>query len=476
MTFLILTLPIIGSLLIALTENKEVQRAISLITTAVVFLISNVLWLTYQCSFLKLQNIRTLTWLDTLNLNLTIGIDGISIVFAVLTSLLFFLCIVSSWQILKYNVKEFLYCFLAMETILLAVFFVSDLTFFYILFESVLIPMFILIGVGGSRERKVRAGYMFFLYTIIGSVLMLLSIIFLEVRVGSCSFSVLKEFEFSILEQKLLWLSFFVAFAGKIPMIPLHVWLPEAHVEAPTTGSVILAGILLKLGSYGLIRVSIGIFGKIGIFFAPFVGILGLISLIYSSFTAVRQTDLKRIIAYTSVAHMNLVVIGIFSYTIAGIEGAIFQSLSHGLVSSALFFCVGIVYDRYHTRLLAFYSGLSFFMPNFILFFTFFTMANIALPGTSSFVGEFLMLLGIYKTNTVLCFFSCFSMVLSGGYSLWLLNRFAFGNINAALNPMKDLVLREKFILGFLGLGTLFLGLYAKPVLKEIHFNVLGLV
>lgn len=436
----LLIFPLLGSFVVMLVENKQIQLKVSLFTAAATFIISLGMWLIYQGSFLKFQTTQLFLWFDLVNLNFAMGVDGISLIFVVLTTFLFFLCFVSLWQSLKFQVKSFLICFLVMEVILIAVFLVSDLTLFYVLFESALVPMFILIGLGGSRERKVRAGYLFVIYTIVGSVLMLLAIIFLEARVGSCSFIMLQSFKFSILEQKILWIAFFLAFASKIPMMPFHVWLPEAHVEAPTAGSVILAGILLKLGSYGLIRVSLGIFGKIGVFFSPLISLLGLIGLLYSSFTAIRQTDLKRIIAYTSIAHMNLVVLGLFSNTIVGVEGAVFQSLSHGFVSSALFFCVGVVYDRYHTRLLAFYSGINFFMPRFVIFFFFFTLANIALPGTSSFVGEFLLLLGIAKMNMALCLFSSFSMVLSAIYSLWLFNRLAFGNFNFVLKPMKDLV------------------------------------
>lgn len=471
----LLSFPVLGAICVSLVNSSKFQKQISLISAVATFLLSVVLWLTYNASFTKLQFIEKFSWLDALNLPLVIGVDGISIFFVVLTTFLSLLCLLSTWSVVKTRQKEFLMSFLLMETILIGVFVVTDVVWFYVLFESVLIPMFFLIGIAGSRERKIRAAYMFFVYTIAGSILMLIAVVFLQVRVGSTSFEVLRFFDFSSLEQKLLWFAFFLSFAGKIPMFPLHVWLPEAHVEAPTAGSVVLAGILLKLGSYGLIRVSLGIFGKISTFFLPFVFSLSSIGLVFASLTAIRQTDLKRIIAYTSVAHMNLVVLGIFSCTLQGIEGAILQSLSHGFVSSALFFCVGVVYDRYHTRLLAFYSGVALFMPYFIAFFLFFTMANIALPGTSSFVGEFMLLLGIYKANSWACLIGSSGMILGGAYSLWLFNRFAYGNFNYALKPMRDLVPREFLILALLALATLFFGLYPETLLKEFRFSLLAL-
>ena len=456
----LLMIPTIGAACVGLSQSKIRQKQIALASAVLTFILSLFLWLFHNASFNKLQYLTAVTWLDYLNLSLTLGVDGISLFFLNLTCFLSVLCLLSAWVVVTHRQREFLISFLLMEVILMGVFLVTDVLWFYILFESVLIPMFILIGIAGSRERKTRAAYMFFIYTVAGSVLMLIAVVFIQIRVGSTSFESLRFFDFSLFEQKLLWFSFFLSFAGKIPMFPLHVWLPEAHVEAPTAGSVVLAGILLKLGSYGLIRVSVGLFPQASTFFMPFVFVLSSVGLIFASLTAIRQTDLKRIIAYTSVAHMNLVVMGIFSCTLQGLEGAVLQSLSHGFVSSALVFCVGVVYDRYHSRLLAFYSGLTFFMPRFVMFFLFFTMANIALPGTSSFVGEFLLLTGIYKANSWACFFGATGMIWGGAYSLWLFNRFAYGNFNYALKPMLDVTNREILILSPLCLGTLFLGIY----------------
>jgi len=357
------------------------------------------------------------------------------------------------------------------------VFCVRDLLLFYIFFESVLIPMFIIIGVWGSRERKIRASYMFFLYTLLGSVLMLLSILYIYFTVGTTDYETLLAYSFSSNEQKFIWLAFFASFASKIPMLPVHIWLPEAHVEAPTAGSVVLAGILLKLGSYGFIRFSLPLFPEASLYFTPFIFTLSVLGVIYSSLTAIRQTDLKRIIAYTSVAHMNLVMIGIFSFNIVGLEGAILQSLSHGFVSSALFLLIGVIYDRHHTRMVAYYSGLVHTMPIFTIIFLIFTMANIALPGTSSFVGEFLILSGSYKVSTSATFFGATGMILGGGYSLWLFNRIVYGNLKIQyLSSFQDLTLKEFFIFLPLLIATFIMGIYPEIFLDIIHGSVHNLI
>jgi len=304
--------------------------------------------------------------------------------------------------------------------------------------------MYFIIGVWGSRQRKILAAYYFFLYTLLGSVLMLISILYIYWQVGATDYELLLAFSFSELEQKLLWFTFFLAFASKVPMLPVHLWLPEAHVEAPTAGSVILAGVLLKLGTYGFIRFSLPLFPKASFFFTPLVYTIAVIGIVYTSFTAIRQTDFKRIIAYTSIAHMNLVILGIFSFNNMGIEGAIFQSLSHGFVASALFLIIGIVYDRYRTRIVQYYGGLAAIMPIYITVFLFFTMANIALPGTSSFIGEFLILAGSFKVNTSITFLGATGMVIGGGYSLWLFNRIAYGNLKTQYtNKFLDVSPRE---------------------------------
>ena len=321
--------------------------------------------------------------------------------FFILSSFLIFLCILFVWE--ESLLKEYMLLLLLLDLLLLLVFSVLDVLLFYIFFEAILIPMYIMIGLWGSRERKIRAVYLFFFYTLFGSLLMLIGLLYIYSIAGTLNLEYLLAWEFTFTEQCWLWLAFFVSFASKIPMFPFHVWLPEAHVEAPTPGSVLLAGILLKLGVYGFLRFSLSLFPEASLYFSPFVYLLSVLGVIYASLSAIRQTDLKRIIAYSSVAHMNLVTLGIFSFNSIGLEGAVLQSISHGFVSGAMFLLIGVLYDRYHSRFLYYYGGLVHMMPVYSIFLLIFTMANIALPGTSSFVGEFLLLTGIYKTNVLSC-------------------------------------------------------------------------
>ena len=337
--------------------------------------------------------------------------------------------------------------------------------------------MYLIVGIWGSRERKIRAAYFFFMYTLLGSVLMLLSILYIYYQIGTTDYEVLLTFIFSKKEQKFLWFSFFSSFATKVPMVPIHLWLPEAHVEAPTSGSVILAGILLKLGTYGFLRFSFPLFPDASFYFTPIVYLLAIIGIVYTSFTAIRQTDFKRIIAYTSVAHMNLVMIGLFSFNIIGLEGAILQSLSHGFVASALFLIIGIVYERHHTRIVKYYGGLVHTMPLYTFIFLFFTMSNIGLPGTGSFVGEFLILTGSFTTNTNATFISATGMIIGGCYSLWLFNRISYGNLKTQyLNNYMDLNKREVFTFLPLIFGTIIIGLYPEVFLSSMHMSVNMLV
>jgi proton-translocating NADH-quinone oxidoreductase chain M len=330
-----------------------------------------------------------------------------------------------------------------------------------------------MIGIWGSRERKIRAVYLFFFYTLTGSLLMLLGIIYLSTVGGTTNYEVLLNHPLSPEEQRWLWLAFFASLASKIPMFPFHVWLPEAHVEAPTAGSVLLAGILLKLGTYGFLRFSLALFPDASIYFAPLVYTLSLVAIIFTSLTAIRQTDLKRIIAYSSVAHMNLVMLGLFSFHINGLEGAILQSLSHGFVSSALFLLIGVLYDRHHSRLVYYYSGLIQVMPLYGIFFLFFTLANIAFPGTSSFVGEFLILVGVYNRNTTAAFLGSVSMILGGAYSLWLYNRVAYGNAKVEyISKFNDISLKEFMVIFPLLLATLVVGLYPNIFLSSVHSTI----
>ena len=468
-------LPLIGSLLLVFAprDNSKLLKLIALNFSSLPFIGSLLVWAYFKKSCCQFQFVTKVQWLDSLNLNLTLGVDGISLFFLLLTTLLIPICILLSWDGVKKDLKEYLLAFLFLEFFLILVFGILDLLLFYIFFESVLIPMFLIIGVWGSRERKILASFYFFLYTLFGSVIMLLAIIYIYYQVGTTDYEMLLTFSFSELEQKFLWLSFFLAFAGKVPMIPVHLWLPEAHVEAPTAGSVILAGVLLKLGTYGLIRYSIPLFPNASFFFTPFVYTIAVIGIIYTSFTAIRQSDFKRIIAYTSIAHMNLVILGIFSFNSIGLEGAIFQSLSHGFVASALFLVIGIVYERYHTRIVKYYSGLASVMPIYVSIFLFFTMANISFPGTSSFIGEFLILTGSFKCSTSVTFLGATGVILGGAYSLWLLNRIAFGNMKVQYCA-KFLDLNKREFICFLPLifGTILLGVLPNIVLSSIHSSV----
>lgn len=398
---------------------------------------------------------------------LPLGVDGLSLLLILLTSFLTSLCILSSWKIRSF--QNFIVYFFCMEGCLFVVWSSLDLMLFYIFFESVLIPMLLIIGFWGSRERRVRASYIFFIYTLLGSVFMLLGIFLIISKLGTTDYLYIKYFLFDFNVEIFLWCTFFISFATKIPMLPFHIWLPEAHVEAPTSGSVILAGILLKLGGYGFMRYSLGLFPLASYFLSPIVFTIGVISIIYASLTAIRQNDLKRIIAYASIAHMNLIVLGIFSVNQNALEGAAFQMLSHGFVSSALFLCIGVLYDRHHTRLLKSFGGFVIVLPMFSIYFLFFTLANIAFPGTSSFIGEFLLLAGVFQGNCFIAFLASFGIILSGVYSMWLYNRIVFGNLKNNHNNYIDLTDIELFVLNNLLIVTLLVGILPEVFLIELR-------
>ncbi len=475
----ILMFPLIGVfiLLIVSPSNKKLLKFVAFGCSCLTFIISLFLLVFFNKSVGSFQFVEKFFWVPILNINFPLGIDGISIFFVILTTLLISICLLTSWDSIQINLKSYLIAFLIMEFFLIGVFCTLDLLLFYIFFESVLIPMFLIIGIWGSRERKIRAGYFFFLYTLLGSVLMLLSILYIYYEIGTTDYEVLLTFSFSAIEQKIMWFTFFASFATKVPMVPVHLWLPEAHVEAPTAGSVILAGILLKLGTYGFIRFSFPLFPEACFYFAPFVYSMSIIGIIYTSFTAIRQSDFKRIIAYTSVAHMNLVMVGLFSFNIIGLEGAVLQSLSHGFVASALFLLIGVVYDRHHTRMVKYYGGLVHTMPLYVFIFLFFTMANIGLPGTSSFVGEFLILAGSFKANTTVTFLSATGMIIGGCYALWLFNRIAYGNLKTQyFKNYLDINKREFLTFFPLILGTFVMGIYPTVFLDMIHFSINMLV
>lgn len=469
--FFILILGIISIFFID-SKNLFLLRLSSIITTSLVLIFSTILVFFFDSNSLYFQFTTTyFLGSELLNLEYSFGLDGISLFFFVLTSLLIFVCNIFIWNANLF--KEYLINLLLIELFLLIIFSVLDLFLFYVFFEAILIPMYLLIGLWGSRERKIRAVYLFFFYTLCGSILMLVGILYIYSIYGSLNLEYLITCnQFSKLEQILLWICFFISFSSKIPMFPFHIWLPEAHVEAPTIGSVLLAGILLKLGVYGFLRFSITLFPEGSLFFSPLVYLLCVIGVIYTSLAAIRQTDLKRIIAYSSIAHMNLVTLGIFSFNTLGIEGAIIQSISHGFVSGGLFLLIGILYDRYHTRFLYYYGGLVHMMPIYSLFFLVFTMANIALPGTSSFVGEFLLLIGIYQSNIIACSVSALGVILCGAYSLWLYNRIIFGNLKTESTVFfLDLNYREFMVLFPLFLLIFLMGIFPTIFTSFLHFS-----
>jgi len=471
----LLTLPLVGALAVMLVPrtHEKFAKIIALSTSLLTFVLSLFLWIRFDSSTAKFQFVSELLWLPFSNIHMYIGIDGISLFFVLLTTFLVPACLLVGWSSVKVHVKEYFIAFLVLETCMIAVFCMLDLLLFYVFFESVLIPMFIIIGVWGSRERKIRAAYQFFLYTLVGSVVMLLAILFIYFQTGTTDLQILLATEFSERRQILLWFAFFCSFAVKVPMIPVHIWLPEAHVEAPTAGSVILAGILLKLGTYGFLRFSIPMFPIATLYFTPLIYTLSVIGIIYASLTTLRQIDLKKIIAYSSVAHMGFVTLGLFSLNMQGIEGSILLMLSHGLVASALFLCVGVLYDRHKTRIVKYYGGCVHTMPIYSALFLLFTLGNLSLPGTSSFIGEFLILIGTFQTHTFIATLAAIGMVLGGAYSLWLYNRVVFGHPKPAyINTLSDVNRREFFMFLPFVLGVLWMGIYPETFLSCMHCSV----
>lgn len=471
--------PLLVSLLISIIPDSQIRiiRIIGCVASFLIFLYSLFFWLEFDNSTGKFQYLEIIHWLESNNINFVLGLDGISLFLVILTTFLVPICILVGWSSIKNYKKEYIIAFLVLESFMIAVFCMLDLLLFYVFFESVLIPMFIIIGVWGSRQRKIQAAYQFFLYTLLGSLFMLLAILLIFLETGTTDLQILLTTEFTERRQILLWLAFFASFAVKVPMVPVHIWLPEAHVEAPTSGSVILAGILLKLGTYGFLRFSIPLWPEATLYFTPFIFTLSVIAILYTSLTTIRQIDLKKIIAYSSVAHMNFVTIGMFSLNAQGVAGSILLMLSHGLVSSALFLCIGVLYDRYKTRLVRYYGGIVHTMPLFSLIFLFFTLANMSLPGTSSFIGEFLILVGAFQRNTLIATLAALGMVLGAAYSLWLYNRVVFGNLKPwYLSKFSDLNRREVFILIPFIVGVLWMGIYPEIFLESMHCSVSNLI
>jgi proton-translocating NADH-quinone oxidoreductase chain M len=441
--------------------DLKILRLFSLTITGFVFFLSAYLVLNFDSNLHHFQNIFNFEIYvsNYLNILYCFGLDGISLFFFFLSSLLIFLCILFIWN--DFFFKEYCIALLTIELFLLIIFSILDLFLFYVFFEAILIPMYLVIGVWGSRQRKIRAVYLFFFYTLVGSIFMLLGILYIYNVVGSLNLEYLFSWNFSRVEQMVLWFSFFFSFASKIPLFPFHIWLPEAHVEASTVGSVLLAGILLKLGVYGFLRFSLSLFPEASLFFSPLIYLFSIFGIIYASMSSIRQTDIKRIIAYSSVAHMNLVTLGLFSFNTLSIEGAVLQSISHGFVAGALFFLIGILYNRYHSRFLYYFGGLVHVMPIYSFFLLIFTLSNIALPGTSSFVGEFLLLCGIYQTNIIVSFICAIGVILCGIYSLWLYNRIIFGNLKINfVSYFSDLNFRELSIILPLFFFVILIGIY----------------
>ncbi|EJF88719.1 NADH-quinone oxidoreductase subunit M [Bartonella tamiae] len=473
-------LPLVGVFLILLIKDnsdaaKRNIRNVALFTTIFVFILSLVIWVGFDNTNAEFQMVEKLDWLGG-GISYHMGVDGISVLFVVLSAFLMPFCVLASWETVKDRLKAYMIAFLLLEVAIIGVFCALDALLFYVYFEGSLIPMFIIIGVWGG-PRRVYASIKFFLYTLLGSVLMLIALMAMYWNAGTLDIPTLLHHEFPANMQIWLWLAFFASFAVKMPMWPVHTWLPDAHVEAPTAGSVILAGILLKLGGYGFIRFSLPMFPLASADLAPFIFTLSVIAIIYTSLVALVQEDMKKLIAYSSVAHMGYVTMGIFSANELGLQGAIYQMLSHGIVSAALFLCVGVIYDRLHTREIAAFGGLAHNMPKYAVAFLVFTMANVGLPGTSGFIGEFLTLIGVFQVNTWVAVFATTGVILSAAYALYLYRRVVFGPLDKeSLKTLLDLSPREKFILYPMIILTIFFGIYPTPILTTTASAVEALV
>ena len=462
-------LPAVGAIILLFIPGRDARsesavRWISLAVTLLTFALSLWLWAAFDKSNPGFQFVENFDWIGS-SIGYRMGVDGISVMFIPLTALLMPIVVISSWTSVKVRVREYFLVFLVLETLMLGVFATLDLAMFYVFFEGTLIPMFLIIGIWGG-PRRIQATYKFFFFSFTGTVLMLLAIMAMFWQAGTLDISKLLGFRFPPELQTWLWIAFFASFAVKLPMWPLHRWLPEAHVEAPTAGSVILAAILLKLGGYGFLRFSLPMFPDASAQFANFVFVLSVAAIIITSLVALVQTDMKKLIAYSSVAHMGFVTMGLFAANEYGVQGAIFQMISHGLVSGALFLCVGVVYDRMHTREIEAYGGLVERMPQYAFAFMVFTMANVGLPATSGFIGEFLTLLAIFQVNTWVAAFAATGVILSASYALWLYRRIIFGALTkTALKSIADLTLHELLVLVPLIVLTILFGVYPAPIL-----------
>lgn len=478
---LMMVVPLLGSALILMIRHQDQEianrniRQVALLTTLITFALTLVMWALFDNSNADFQFVQQVAWFGD-SIKYHVGVDGISMLFVVLTGFLMPIVILSSWESVQNRVKEYMVAFLVLETLMIGVFSALDIFLFYVFFEGGLIPMYLLIGVWGGVNR-IYASFKFFLYTLLGSVLMLVAIMWMFLETGTTDIPLLMNAHFDPDVQNWLWLAFFASFAVKMPMWPVHTWLPDAHVQAPTGGSVILAGVLLKMGGYGFLRFSLPMFPEASEHFAWLVFALSIIAVVYTSLVALVQEDIKKLIAYSSVAHMGFVTIGIFVFNVNGIEGSIFQMLSHGVVSGALFLCVGVIYDRLHTREIGRYGGLAINMKIYAVIFVIFSMASVGLPGTSGFVGEFLVLNGAFQYNSWISFGAATGVILGAAYMLYLVRRLIFGELTKDdVKAMPDLSLREKIIFAPLIAAVFWMGIYPNSFMDPIHTSVENLV
>ena len=478
---LVTFLPLVGAAFILLIRGDEETvarnaRHTALWTSLFTFALSILLWTGFDTSLAGFQFVEKKEWITGLGIEYHMGVDGISVFFVLLSTFLTPLCVLASWESIRVRVKEYMIAFLVLETLMVGMFCALDFVLFYVFFEGVLLPMFLIIGIWGG-ERRVYSAFKFFLFTLTGSVLLLIALLTVYLEADTTDIPILMKYVFPPELQIWLWLGFFASFAVKIPMWPLHTWLPDAHVEAPTAGSVILAGVLLKMGAYGFLRFSLPMLPYASDFFTPMVYTLSIVAIIYTSLVALAQVDMKKLIAYSSVAHMGFVTIGIFTVTMQGVQGALVQMLSHGVLSAALFLCVGVVYDRVHTRDIARYGGLVHRMPVYAFVFMIFMLGTIGLPGTSGFVGEFLVLVGAFRVNTWVAVLAASGIVLGAAYMLYLYRRVFFGLLEKAdLKNILDLNMREVFVFAPLVIVTLWMGIYPGPFLEVMEASVTNLV
>ena len=475
----IIFVPLLGALFIFLfrdhKDNNKSSIYVSLCTSIANLFLTLFLWYSFDNNISAFQFVEEKNWISGL-IKFKVGIDGISILFVILTAFITPICIISCINSIKERVKEFLIAILILETFMLGVFCSLDLVIFYLFFEAGLIPMFIIIGVWGG-SRKVYSAFKFFLYTLLGSVLMLVAIISIYWLTGTTDIVKIFQIKISKEYQYLLWLAFFSSFAVKMPMWPFHTWLPDAHVEAPTAGSVILAAILLKMGGYGFLRFSIGMFPVASEYFTPLIYFLSIVAIIYTSLVALMQEDMKKLIAYSSVAHMGFVTLGIFTLTKQGIDGSMYQMLSHGLISAALFLCVGVLYDRTKSRLISSYGGIVHVLPKYSLVFMIFVLGALGLPGTTGFLGEFLVLVGAFKKNYFIALLATTGVILAAAYMLWLSKRVIFGEIKNPQNKtLKDMNISELIMLVLLASITIIFGFYPDPLLDTMNVSVNNLI